>query len=96
MRLLFFPIISLVSLAFRIANLAVWAYVILSWIVQPYTKLYEVYRILARYIEPVLAPIRKLISPLTYKIGLDFSPYILVLLISWVGNFVIRLLYFIF
>lgn len=96
MRYLFLsPLISLVSLAFRVANLAVWAYVILSWIVTPYTKLYDIYRKLGSVIEPILSPIRKLISPLTYRIGLDFSPYLLALLISWVGNFVIRALYII-
>lgn len=72
------------GLAMRIINYAIWAYVILSWFVRPYTQLWNFYRKLSQFIEPALEPIRRLLQPLTSRIGLDFSPYVLALLVSFI------------
>jgi len=87
---------KILSLAIRLAYYAVWAYVILSWVGRTNPKLWNFYCKLSRYIEPVLGPIRKLLMPLTYKIGLDFSPYVLALAINFIGNILIRIVYKIF
>ena len=88
-------IIIFLSLAVKLVNAAVWAYVILSWFVRTSPGLVNIYMTLARFIEPVLAPIRRLMEPLTYRIGLDFSPYVLVLIISFVSRFISRIVYLI-
>ena len=88
-------IIIVLSLAVRLVNAAVWIYVILSWFVRTSPGLVNFYVTLAKFIEPVLAPIRKLMMPLTYRIGLDFSPYVLVLIISFISRFLTRIIYMI-
>ena len=61
--------------------------VILTYFMDPYHPLR---RFLDRIVEPMLAPIRRVV-PL---IGmLDFSPLILIILIQLIGNLLIRLLY---
>jgi len=67
----------------RLANLYIIIIIlraILSWFsVDPYNPLY---RLLINITEPVLAPIRRLI-PIT---GIDFSPFIAILLIQILMN----------
>lgn len=61
--------------------------VILSYFMDPY---HPVRRTLDRLVEPLLAPIRRVV-PL---IGmLDISPLILIILIQVIGNLLIRLLF---
>ena len=88
-------LIIILRLAIKLVNAAVWAYVILSWIIpmNRSQQLVNIYMTLAKYIEPFLAPIRKLMAPLTYRMRIDFSPYVLVLLVSWIGNILSRLIY---
>ena len=81
-------LLSLLSYALRIVNIGIWAYVILSWFANANDTVYKIYSFLATIIEPVLAPIRKLLMPITYKIGLDFSPYVLALAASAVYRIV--------
>ena len=61
--------------------------VILSYFMDPYHPLR---RSLDRIVEPMLAPIRRVV-PLVGM--LDFSPLILIVLIQLIGNLLIRLLY---
>jgi YggT family protein len=61
--------------------------VILSYFMAPY---HPVRRFLDRIVEPMLAPIRRIV-PLVGM--LDFSPLILIVLIQLIGNLLTRLLY---
>lgn len=89
-------ILSILGLAYKVVDWALWAYVILSWFAGASAKLYNIYRTLAKYMEPLLSPVRKLIRPLTYKIGVDFSPYVFLLLLQFVYRFLARLVILIF
>jgi YggT family protein len=60
--------------------------VILSYFMDPY---HPIRRTLDRIIEPMLAPIRRVV-PLVGMI--DFSPLILIVLVQLIGNLLIRLL----
>lgn len=60
--------------------------VILSYFMDPY---HPIRRTLDRIVEPMLAPIRRVV-PLVGMI--DLSPLILILLIQLIGNLLIRLL----
>ena len=86
-------IITLLGLVYRVVDLAVWAYVILSWFANASPKLYKIYCLLAKYLEPVLRPIRKLLAPITYRIGLDFSAYALILALGAVYRLLVNILY---
>ena len=90
-----FILITALALTVKVVNAAVWIYVIMSWFVRTTPGLVNFYMTLAKYIEPLLAPVRKLMEPLTYRIGLDFSPYVLVLIISFVSRFITRIIYII-
>jgi len=86
-------LIYFVSILARILNLALWGYVILSWFANASDALYKIYSFLGEIIEPILKPFRKLLYPITMKIGLDFSPYLLALAISFVTTYLLRLIY---
>ena len=60
--------------------------VILSYFMDPY---HPVRRAVDSVVEPLLAPIRRILPPLG---GLDFSPFVLLLLIQLLANIIIRLL----
>ena len=61
--------------------------VILSYFMDPY---HPVRRAVDGFVEPMLAPIRRILPPLG---GLDFSPFVLLILIQLLANIIIRLLY---
>ncbi|MBN2114990.1 MAG: YggT family protein [Anaerolineales bacterium] len=60
--------------------------VILSYFMDPY---HPVRRRLDSIVEPLLAPIRRILPPMG---GLDFSPFVLLILIQILRNIIIRLL----
>jgi YggT family protein len=80
-------LIQLISSLQFILVLVVLVSVILSYFMDPY---HPVRRFLDRIVEPMLAPIRRIV-PLVGM--LDFSPLILIVLIQLIGNLLIRLLY---
>ncbi len=62
---------------------------LISWVnPDPYNPIVQ---ILTRLTEPVLRPIRKLVPP--YKVGIDFSPLIAILIIIFLQYAVIKNLY---
>jgi YggT family protein len=62
---------------------------LISWVnPDPYNPIVQ---ILTKMTEPVLGPIRKLVPP--YKVGIDFSPLIAVLIIIFLQYAVIKNLY---
>ncbi len=79
-------LIQLISSLQFILVLIVLVSVILSYFMDPYHPLRQ---FLDRIVEPMLAPIRRVVPLLGM---LDFSPLILILLIQLVGNLLIRLL----
>ena len=78
--------IIVISLLLRVLNIVLWAYCILSWIGMINPKLYNIYMWLDGYMKPIMAPFRKLCMPLTMRTGVDFSPLILVLVVSYVAR----------
>ena len=80
-------LIQLIGAIQFILVLMVLASVILSYFMDPY---HPVRRFLDRIVEPMLAPIRRIV-PLVGM--LDFSPLILIVLIQLLGNLLTRLLY---
>jgi YggT family protein len=75
-----------------ILEIYMWVIIIralISWVSpDPYNPIVQV---LTRLTEPVLKPLRKLVPP--YKVGIDFSPLIAVLIIIFLQYALIRNLY---
>jgi YggT family protein len=80
-------LIQLINALQFILVLMVLVSVILSYFMDPY---HPIRRFLDRIVEPMLAPIRRIV-PLVGM--LDFSPLILIVLIQLIGNLLTRLLY---
>ena len=78
-------------LIFRVADLAILVYCIASWFVRPGDRVYELFVKLARVVEPVLYPVRKLMYKLGWNLPIDLSPWITMILLG----FIYRLLVFI-
>lgn len=67
---------QVISVTATVVTILVFVWVVISWILAPYHPLREA---LDRVVEPMLAPIRRLL-PMTGPV--DFSPMILIILIE--------------
>jgi YggT family protein len=79
-------IVELIILLINLLTILVIVDVVLTWVLSPYHPLRET---LDRIVEPMLMPIRRV---LPYMGGLDFSPFILLLIIQLLGRLLISLL----
>ena len=79
--------IFLINISFEILAMLIIIRVLLSWF--PYNQHHPLIPILLKITEPILAPIRSLISPIG---GIDLSPIIVVFLIKLIQNFIISFL----
>ncbi len=77
----------ILGLLIQILSFIILLYVILSFFMRPD---HEVMIFLGKIVNPILNPIRRIVPPL---MGLDFSPVILMLIVSALGNALIRILY---
>jgi len=78
--------VSLISLIVSALSILVIVHVVLTWVLDPYHPIRET---LDRIVEPILMPLRRV---LPYMGGLDFSPFVLLLLIQLIGRLLIQLL----
>lgn len=79
-------VISLVNNIVQLLVLVVIVYVLLSYVMDPY---HPVRRALAQFVDPVLAPIRRVVPLIG---GIDISPVILILILEILGRIVVMLL----
>ena len=79
-------IVDVVILLINLLTILVIVHVVLTWVLSPYHPVRE---ILDRIVEPMLSPIRR-VMPFTG--GLDFSPFVLLLLIQLTGRLLISFL----
>jgi len=79
--------------AYYLLGLYIWLVVgavIISWVnADPYNP---IVRFLGRVTEPVLAPIRERMRGLTMRVGLDFSPIVVVLAIVFIQRFIAQVI----
>ena len=79
-------LINIVRLVIQALTLIIFADILLSYFVSPW---HPIRQFLDRIVEPLLAPIRRVVP----RVGMfDFSPLILLILIQVLGNFLIRML----
>lgn len=78
--------IRIVNTAVSLLTLVVFLYSLLSFFLSPYHPVRET---LAKIVEPMLAPLRRVMPPTG---GIDLSPLILIILIQVLGAILIALL----
>lgn len=77
-----------ISMFLQLIRYVLLIYCILSWVLPPYNR---VMQFLARFMDPVLRPIRNLQFRLFPRLPLDFSAMIALLLISLLDSLIYRL-----
>jgi YggT family protein len=78
--------IRIVNISVSLLTLVVFVYSLLSFFLRPYHPVQET---LAKIVEPLLAPIRRILPATS---GIDLSPLILIILIQILGAILIALL----
>jgi YggT family protein len=71
-------------LLIRLLSFLVIIHVILSYVMSPY---HPVRQAIDTVVEPILAPIRRIMPPMG---GLDFSPLVLIIIIQLLGSLLIN------
>lgn len=88
-------IISFLIQVIRIYMFIVVANVILSWVVvvSRNINIRKIYWMTNRLVEPATAPFRRMLYPWTRQIGLDFSPFLLIIILEIAAWFLRRMLF---
>lgn len=81
-------IILIIFALLRLFYLAVIVDALLSWYPKYDERIYNIRRVLQKFTDPVMEPIRKLIRPLTERIGIDISPIIAIFAVEIVRSIV--------
>ena len=82
----------IVYYVFRIYELAVLVYCILSWFARPGSRVYDIYVKLGYYLEPTFRPARALLSRLNLNIPIDFGPWLTIILASLICRILLWIL----
>ena len=88
-------LIPLVIKIIGIYSIIVFANVILSWVVNLSGNMTarQLYWLTNRLVDPALDPIRRVLSPMTGGLGIDFSPLILLLFLQILRNMLAKTLF---
>lgn len=78
-------LIELIGIVFTLLWLVVLAHVIVSWVLSPW---HDVRRFLDSLVEPLLAPVRRIIPPVG---GLDLSPLVLLIALDLIRRLLISI-----
>ncbi|MBM3239181.1 YggT family protein [Candidatus Poribacteria bacterium] len=88
-------------ISFIITLIQIYVYIIvanvfLSWVVfiSHNINIRKIYWMTNRFVEPVVAPFRRMLYPWTRQIGLDFSPFLLIIVLEIAIWFLRRMLYY--
>lgn len=84
---------SALYLVYRVADLAILVYCIASWFVRPGNRAYDYFVKLARIVEPMLLPVRKLLYRFNINLPIDLSPWITMILLGIVYRLIAAFLY---
>lgn len=70
-------------------TIAIFITVLFSWFTiggQGHPSVHRFYELLSKITEPLLGPIREVLSPVSMRIGLDFSPIIALLILQFIAR----------
>jgi len=77
-------LISVISKVIQFYTLIVIANAMLSWFIHGTQNMLvrRIYWITNQLVDPVLAPLRQVLSPMTRNFGIDISPFILIIFLQ--------------
>ena len=78
---------SLIRVALQMYSFLILGSVLLSWFAlggSDHPSISRMQEILTQWTDPYLAPIRAMLSPLTSRIGLDFSPMVGIMILWFI------------
>jgi YggT family protein len=81
-------VVQLISSLIQLLVLVVIIHAVLSFFMPPYDPIRQT---LDRFVNPMLNPIRRVIPPVS---GIDFSPFVLIILLQVLGSIVRRIFTF--
>jgi len=82
-------LLHLAGIALRVYQGLIVAMVLLSWFTldgSGHRSVYRAQEFLHRVTDPFVGPIRQALWPITSRIGLDFSPILAILLLSFIAR----------
>ncbi|MBQ3053330.1 MAG: YggT family protein [Clostridia bacterium] len=88
-------LIIIISYGVKLLSWAIVADAILSWIPSYNETVYRIRCVLQKITYPIMEPVRRLISPLTMRIGIDLSPIVGIFALELIANIFIRILWII-
>ena len=80
--------ISIINIAFQVLMMVIFIRVILSWF--PHNPYNPLIKIIYQISNPILNPIRNIVSPIG---GIDISPIILIFIIQLIKNIILKSLF---
>ena len=80
--------ISIINIAFEILTIIIFIRVMLSWF--PHNPYKPLIKLIYQISNPVLNPIRNIVSPIE---GIDISPIILIFIIQLIKNIILKSLF---
>lgn len=86
-------IITAVNLFFQVLTTLILLYCVFSWFCPPNSSLYGLYVRMGEFVEPMIAPWRRLTQGLAYRIGLDFAPIIAIFVLQFINRLLVTILY---
>ena len=76
----------------RLLDLAILVYCIMSWVVTPGSRLYSFYYKLSCYLEPLFVPVRRLLGRLRLNLPIDLAPWIIMILLGFIYRILITII----
>lgn len=80
---------ELLLLAIHLYTIAIFITVLFSWFTlggEGHPSVRRFYELLSKITEPLLGPIREVLSPVSMRIGLDFSPIIALIILQFIAR----------
>lgn len=87
-------LIQTLDICFEILNTVILIYCIASWFVKPGGKLFYYWYKLGQFLSPLFYPARWILSKtkITQKLGIDFTPWLTVILLEIAYSVIMRIL----
>ncbi len=82
-------LIRLILTVGKIISFSIIVDAILSWVPEYNDTIYKIRQVLQKITYPIMGPVRKLMSPITYRIMIDLSPIVAIFALEIIQSLLI-------